>query len=251
MAYVDIENVTSTILKESYYEALATTELDTKKIDGETVVTELVDVFIVTTAQIKINDLRDILDSRLINQQDFAIRLHALSLALNTDVTDAQLYETLVEYDCHPAFVSVLIEIGKRFVVDTVYLLKNYKKSYYYADELTKYNVAFIDSAANGRTDMMRLLVALGATRWLTRALTRAAGKGQLDAMKLLREWGAIDLDIALAWAAEANQLDAMRLIKTWGVTRYDWAIGWAKSRGQMEALNLIDEWIAADQLKK
>jgi hypothetical protein len=236
MSYVNIENVTSTILDESYYEALATTELDTKKIDGETVVTELVDVFIVTTAQIKVDELREIIDSRLIKQQDFAIRLHALSLALNKNTTNKQLYDALVQYDCHPAFVSVVIEIGKKALLDTVEILKICRDEND-CEELI-YDEALCEAAARNKLEVMEILKEFGATMY-TWAFFKAAEGGHVNAMKLLKSWGASNYNCAFL----TDDGEDMSLIKLWGAPNYDLALSSARLGGHAEALNLIETW--------
>jgi hypothetical protein len=123
MASLTLGDVTSTILANSYYEVLATTKLGKTTVDGKPAVTEPDDVFLVKLAEITIPELNGILDAKLLNRKDAAVRFHALFLALNPTTTANQFYDAEI--------VSILNEIGKSFVVDTATLLKTAEESNY------------------------------------------------------------------------------------------------------------------------
>jgi hypothetical protein len=235
MTHLTLSDVTS-ILANSYYEVLATTELGKTTVDGKPVVTEPDDVFLVKLALITTKELRNLLEYRLVDVKTAAVRLRALSLAADTDTTDKQIYDALVEYDCHPELVSVVTAMGKSFVIGTVKLVKKRRT----------YNRALAQAASGGRIKAMKLLKQFGAYdyNW---ALADAALGGQLEAMNLLKDWGATDFDAALRLAAVRGRLDAMRLLKDWGATDFDWALWTIAGKGQLEAMKLLKEWGATD----
>jgi hypothetical protein len=219
---------------ESYYETLVTTELPTEKVDGKTVVTDADDVFIVKLANIKPDELITLLDSKLVDKRDVAARFYALSLSLNhANVKDRQIYDALIEYDCHPEIVSVVKEIGRGVVVEVIDLFAECKVS--------DVNVVFCAAAARGRIEAMKLLELFGATMY-DAVLASAAGAGQLEAMEVIEEWPVENFCTAFKAAAKGGHLEAMRRINTWGEVDYGSALIAAAATGRVEAMKLTQE---------
>jgi hypothetical protein len=233
MAHLVIATVESTILANSYYEVLTTTKIPTDTVDGEIVVTDADDVFLVKSANITAEELRALLDAKLIKPKDAAARFHALSLAVDPNVTNAQLYEALIKHDFHPEIVSAVNNMGKSFLTDPTNG-KLWRSS-------PDYNWDLMEAAFKGHLEKMKLLKSCGATDY-DWALARAAAGGQLDAMKLLKSWGATDFDWALARAAGGGRLEAMNLLKHWGAT--DFYCAKALAHENAEAMELITSWI-------
>jgi hypothetical protein len=233
-----VGDVTSTILANSYYEILTTTQLGTENIDGNPVVTDPNDIFIVKAAKIKIDEFKSLLLARSINPKDTAIRFRALSLAVNPDTTESQLVTALIKYDFHTAIVSVVVEMEKRCAIQADKLFNNKR--------CRKIDAAFRSAAAEGLVGAMDLLKRWGSEDY-DMALYAAAENGQLEAMKLLRYYGATRFNRALDFAAAAGQLEAMFLLKDWGASKYNAALVEAAVRGQLEAMKLLKWWGASD----
>jgi hypothetical protein len=270
MAFIDVETVASNMLADSYYATLATTELPTKELDGKPIVTDALDVFIVTAAQINVEELLELLDSRLVNRKEVAARLLALSLAVNEDTTDVELYEALNKYDRNRELVSVAVQLEKSYVLETIELVDQRGDSAFYtavkednvsamkllkelgATDYTSW--ALSEAAIRGYTDAMELLLQWGGATDFDMAVDFAARGGYTDALKLLKEWEDSIRDIpleeihegynrALTAAAGGGHIEAMKIIKLWGVDAYDWALERAAANGHLEAMELIRGW--------
>jgi hypothetical protein len=81
----------------------------------------------------------------------------------------------------------------------------------------------------------------------LNHVLAIAARHGRLDAMKIAKKWGAIDIDEALIEAALRGHLEAMQLLKDWGATSFNVALVAAAGNGQIKALKVLKDWGATD----
>jgi ankyrin repeat protein len=89
----------------------------------------------------------------------------------------------------------------------------------------------------------MNVIGGWGASNYDTSLICAAEG-GHIEAMKLLKMWGASSsYNEALARAAAAGQLEAMKVLRTWGATDYRAAFYDAAASGCTSALNLLNEW--------
>jgi hypothetical protein len=271
MAFIDVETVASNMLADSYYATLATTELPTKELDGKPIVTDALDVFIVTAAQINVEELLELLDSRLVNRKEVAARLLALSLAVNEDTTDVELYEALNKYDRNRELVSVAVQLEKSYVLETIELVDQRGDSAFYT-AVKEDNVSAMkllkelgtsdndndwvlsEAAMSGSTAAMELLLQWEKTTDYDMALEYAARGGYTDALKLLIVWEDSLFNVSLSekhfeynllfkHAAAGGHLEAMELIRGWGVTNYDAAFQRSALNGQIAALKLLKEW--------
>jgi hypothetical protein len=165
------------------------------------------DIFLLRLEQISTDDALFFLDGKLIPQKDAAARFYALSLALDSDTTDEEIYDALVEYDFHPEIVAVVAEMGKTVAIETIGLIRKWRSANY------------------------------------NDALCRAAGEGRIETMKLLKKWGATDYDGALAAAAKEDRTEAMLLIKTWKPQFCNFALRCAAGKGHIKAMKLCRNW--------
>jgi hypothetical protein len=102
-------------------------------------------------------------------------------------------------------------------------------------------NDCLCHAAFAGQLEAMRLAVEMGAIDF-NRAIKFAAECGKLEAMHLLVEMGATKFNGALIWAAMKGQLDAMRLAVEMGATHFNEPLGWAAQGGHLEAMRLAVE---------
>ena len=80
-----------------------------------------------------------------------------------------------------------------------------------------------------------------------------ATEKGFLEAMTLLKEWGAPNFDgdddnehrydYTFQKAAESGQIEAMKLLKEWGAKNFNAAVRAAACNDEVEAINLLCIW--------
>ena len=98
-------------------------------------------------------------------------------------------------------------------------------------------------SAQRGDIDgMMTAKTDDGTT--INRALRLAASHNQLDAMRVLIDWGAWDFDAAFLGACKYGCSEAMSLLIIWGVNDVYEALQVAAENEQKEAILLLAKWL-------
>ncbi len=133
-------------------------------------------------------------------------------------------------------------------------------------------NDLLVHAAKNGYRNLLKLAKQRGATDF-DGAMYIAATGGNIDLMKLLRDWiithfmdqitvithknniiarckkllegryTLTDFNYILYGAAKGGNIDCMKLAKKWGATHFDFALHGAAEKGQIECLKLLKKW--------
>src|SRR6218665_1066649 len=114
---------------------------------------------------------------------------------------------------------------------------------------------AFSHAAAQGLLDAMTLLKEWGAPNFngdednkhrYDDAFLSATRRSQIQAMELLKEWGANNFSEALKEAAAYDQEEAIKLLYIWGANNFDEAMSEAERRGNFGMMMFLTDLIAS-----
>ena len=103
------------------------------------------------------------------------------------------------------------------------------------------------ESAKLGCRQSLVFFKSIGATR-LNCAFEKAADGGHMEILKILNEWGAIDINcIAIGRAARNGHIEIVKQLRAWGATSVracNRAMSGAASGGHMNIVKLVKQWI-------
>ena len=105
------------------------------------------------------------------------------------------------------------------------------------------YDSGMVIAALHGEIEIVRLCKEYGATDY-DEAMVMAALNGHVNIVKLCKEYGATDCNGAVYYAANNGHIEILKLCKTWGVfIDYDSAMEIAALNGHVEIMKLCKEY--------
>ena len=118
----------------------------------------------------------------------------------------------------------------------------------------TSFNLAFSGAAFRGDVEFLKLM-----KEWLTkdfdramafdramdfdRAMELAAENGHIEIVKLMKQWGAREIELAMLRAAEFGHIEIVKLCKKWGTRDLDYPMMYAARNGHVEIVKLCKKW--------
>jgi hypothetical protein len=109
-----------------------------------------------------------------------------------------------------------------------------------------KGSLNFLDGCANGEPSTVLLALlneVLDRDEALNEGLELAAAAGHEAIVRLCKDWGAVDFDVAMTTAARNGHESIVRLCKEWGATNFYEAMAWAHGGGYISLAHLCEEW--------
>lgn len=93
-------------------------------------------------------------------------------------------------------------------------------------------------AAKRGMLDILRVLIAFtDSNRVIENAMLCAAGAGEIEIVKFLKDEGAANLEACLCEAAKGGHLEIMDLCRVWGARQFENAMLYASSEGYLDAM--------------